>query len=153
MDSNTLSLSYTHQPLGIYLLKANFYCFLIIISFTWLTLTLFPMLDKPSVELSLSHLLERLVLAPLLYTCCLVIVFVALSYFVKQIYYLALITALFGAVSHIAIIPGYVGAIFALCFLLSLVYQYWDEHSRAHAVFVILMLNIFIHFVTFLLAI
>lgn len=146
MDSKTLALSYTRQPMSIYIVKTNIYCVLYAISMMWLTAMFYPSVAQPSFELSLDSLLERLVLAPLLYTCAMIIVFVGLTRYLKRNYYVAFLSAILGATVHIFIAPAFVGVVFTFFFVVSLAYLYWDEHSRGHAVFVTLLLNVFMHF-------
>lgn len=145
MDSNSLALSYTQQPMSVYIIKANIYCLLIAFSLMGITTLIDPIGPLPSIEFSFLSLLERLVMAPLLYTCAMLIVFVFLTRYVKNDYYLALIVGVGGALVHLLTIPAYMGVVFAFFFVVSLAYQGWDLHSRAHAVFVTLVLNSAMH--------
>lgn len=99
---------------------------------------LFPNAETPDFELGIELIVGAVFIGPMLETLLMIPVIYLIRKVTSNIVYVLIISALIWGVVHSLQVPLWGIGFFTLFFLMFMAYQYWDTHSRGHALLVIM---------------
>jgi membrane protease YdiL (CAAX protease family) len=100
-----------------------------------------PNAESPDFEINVSTFFSVVLLAPVLETLLMIPIIALIRKMTPNILYVSIISALIWAIMHSLQVPLWGIGVFALFFLMTMAYQYWDTHSRGHALLVVMMIH------------
>jgi len=102
---------------------------------------LFPDSEGMVIELSLAFFMKVVIAAPIIETLIMIPIISIISKFTNNINYVSLISAIVWGIIHSLGYPLHGIGIFYSFYLMSMAYQYWDLHSRGHALLVVMTIH------------
>tara|TARA_B100000809_G_scaffold256284_1_gene296032 strand:+ start:576 stop:1037 length:462 start_codon:yes stop_codon:yes gene_type:complete len=134
-------LANTKQPLNVYIFKVYALAISIGLSVAVLIDFAFPNAESPDFEIGIGFFIEAVLLGPIIETLLMIPIIYLIRKMTSNILYISLISALIWGGLHSLQVPLWGVGVFALFFFLSMAYQYWDSHSRKHALFVVTVIH------------
>ncbi|WP_057831332.1 CPBP family glutamic-type intramembrane protease [Colwellia sp. TT2012] len=134
-------LSNTNQPLKLYIFKIYILALCIGLPIAFLIDYLAPNAEAPDFEIGVRSFFSGVLLAPILETLLMIPIIALIRKVTPNILYVSIISALIWAIMHSLQVPLWGIGVFTLFFLMSMAYQYWDNHSRGHALLVVMMIH------------
>jgi hypothetical protein len=137
-DADLLKLlADTKQPLSVYIFKVSVLAVSIGLSVALLINFIFPNAESPDFELGIIFIIGAVIFSPITESLLMIPIIYLIRKMTPNIIYISLISALVWGGLHSLQVPLWGVGVFALFFLLSMAYQYWDNHSRKYALFVV----------------
>jgi membrane protease YdiL (CAAX protease family) len=134
-------LANTNQPLRLYIFKVYILALCIGLTITFLLDFLAPNAESPDFEMGLTSFIVIVFVCPMLETFLMIPIISLIRKITSNILYVSIISAFIWAIMHSLQIPLWGVGVFTLFFLMSMAYQYWDTHSRGHALLVVMMIH------------
>jgi hypothetical protein len=134
-------LNNTNQPIKSYVFKVYLVGLLVGIPISFLLDFLYPHADFFVIELSLKWFMKAVIAAPIIETILMIPIIAVISKFTKNIIHVSLVSALTWSIIHSLGYPIHGLGVFPGFFLMSMAYQYWDVHSRGHALLVAMSIH------------
>jgi membrane protease YdiL (CAAX protease family) len=134
-------LENTKQPLKLYIFKVYILAICIGLPIVFLLDFLFPNAEVPDFELGIELIVGAVFIGPILETLLMIPVIYLIRKMTSNIVYVSIISALIWGAVHSLQVPLWGIGVFTLFFLMSMAYQYWDTHSRGHALLVVMMIH------------
>jgi hypothetical protein len=134
-------LNNTNQPIKSYVFKVYLVGLLVGIPISFLLDFLYPHADFFVIELSLKWFMKAVIAAPIIETILMIPIIAVISKFTKNIIHVSLVSALTWSIIHSLRYPIHGLGVFPVFFLMSMAYQYWDVHSRGHALLVAMSIH------------
>lgn len=125
----------------LYILKVYALALVLGLSIAFLIDYLFPNAESPVFELNIFTFLSVVLIAPVLETLIMIPIIALVRKVTSNVLYVSIISALTWSLMHSLIVPLWGIGVFALFFLMSMAYQYWDSHSRTRALLVVTMIH------------
>jgi len=134
-------LANTNQPLKLYIFKVYLLALCIGLPIAFLLDFLFPNAESPDFEVGLSSFIVIVFFAPIFETLLMIPIISLIRKVTPNILYISIISGFIWAIMHSLQVPLWGFGVFTLFFLMTMAYQYWDAHSRNHALLVVMMIH------------
>jgi hypothetical protein len=134
-------LANTQQSISLYIIKAAILTTIFGSVISILLTYFFPNASSPDFDLNVYNTIGAVVIAPLFETLLMLPIFIIARKITPNILLVALISAIFWGGVHSLLVPLWGIGVFPLFFIMSLAYQYWDEHSIGHALLVVMAIH------------
>ena len=134
-------LANTNQPLKLYIFKVYILDLCVGLTIVFLLDFIVPNAESPDFEIGLTSFIEVVFVAPVLETLLMIPIISLIRKVTPNILYVSIISALIWAVLHSLQVPLWGLVAFTGFFFMSMAYQYWDTHSRGHALLVVMMIH------------
>jgi len=131
----------TNQPLKFYIFKVYILAICIGLSIGFLLEYFFPNADTPDFEVGIELFVGAVFIGPIIETILMIPIIYLIKKVTANILYVSIISALFWGGLHSLQAPLWGIGVFTLFFLMTMAYQYWDTHSRGHALLVVMMIH------------
>ncbi|ARD46389.1 CPBP family glutamic-type intramembrane protease [Colwellia sp. PAMC 21821] len=134
-------LENTNQPLKYYIFKIYLLVICIGLPLAIFLGFLFPNAAVPDFELGTEVFVGAVLISPILETILMIPVIYLLRKTTTNIVVVSILSALIWGGVHSMQVPLWGVGVFTLFFMMSMAYQYWDAHSRGHALFVVTIIH------------
>ncbi|WP_157673903.1 CPBP family glutamic-type intramembrane protease [Cognaticolwellia beringensis] len=144
-------LENTNQSLLLYIFKVHILNICIGLPIAFFLGFYFPNAELPDFELGFESFIGLVLVAPILETFFMIPIIYLFRKITPNKFYVSILSAVFWGGVHSLQVPLWGVGVFSLFFFMSMAYQYWDTHSRGHALFVVMMIHVLNNATVFLL--
>ena len=134
-------LENTNQPLKLYIFKVYILALCIGLPIAFFLEFFFPNAETPNFEIGMELFVGAVFMGPFFETILMIPIIYLIRKITPNILYVSIISALVWGGIHSLQAPLWGVGVFTLFFLMSMAYQYWDIHSRGHALLVVMMIH------------
>lgn len=134
-------LANTNQPLKLYIFKVYILDLCVGLTIVFLLNLLVPNAESPDFDRGLRSFIVIVFAAPVLETFLMIPIISLIRKVTPDILYVSIISAFIWAILHSLQVPLWGFGVFTGFFFMTMAYQYWDAHSRGHALLVVIMIH------------
>ena len=134
-------LENTNQSVKLYIFKVYILAICTGLSIAFVLKFSFPNAEAPAFEVGAKLIVGAVFLGPISETILMFIIIYLIRKVISNTLYISLTSALIWGGLHSLQVPLWGVSVFPLFFLLSMAYQYWDNHSRKLALFVVTVIH------------